>query len=315
MNVSIFWENPGLTLLGVLAAIFVVLLLPIIGAMRRSREERFDASLRSREPNIFNAHYDDRQYDSRGYDDRPDYGSYFSRYADDQSSDGFASHTSSRDGRGDPPAGVFGSGPRRRKSVRVTAPARSMIWFVTGLCVGAGGLALWWKLPPVNPLPTVMALFDRSAPSPAVAEAPAARVDSKGQERVGGALPQVMAAPAAADGGGDVSEMVDTFVTNLKAQLPMAVGPGITMAAVNANSNTVALGFTIAQSVTAEDAPKLQKELESRFRSNVCSTSPDPSNIHGLNERGVAFIINYVDLLGKNVAELTVKPNFCSNPA
>lgn len=306
MDPSIIWENPGLTLLGVLAGIFLILLLPIVSAIKRSREERRDNSLRAREPSIYG------DYGDRRYDERPSYGSYFASQDEERPSDRW----SARDDRDDEaPAGVFGSGPRRqRKPVRVSAPRRS-IWFAVGVFVGVGGLALWWNLPKVNPLTTVMAFFDRPAP-PAVIDQPApARAETKVQDRVGALPIDGSGSPAAIGDGDEVGDLIDGFVTNLKAQLPMAVGPGITMANVDFQGNVVALGFTIAQTVATEDAPKLQEELESRFKASVCATPPDPSNIHGLNERGVSFIITYVDLLGKNVAGLTVAPNFCANPA
>lgn len=313
MDASIIWENPGLTMLGVLAGIFLILLLPIASALRRSRETRRDVSPRQREPSIF----DDRGYDDRDYGDRQDYGSYFARQ--ESSPDRWGA----RDDRDDDvPAGVFGREPRqrkRRKTVSLSAPARAM-WFVVGVCVGAGGLALWWYPPSnllsFNPLPTILALFEPPDPPPVADTAPPP-ADNKVQDRLAEPGSDVASAPMAiGDGGGaEVDEMIENFVTTLQAQLPMAVGPGITMVNADSGSNTVALGFTIAQTVADEDAPKLQEELESRFKSSVCATQPDPTNIHGLNKRGVAFLINYVDLLGKNVAGLTVAPNFCSDPA
>lgn len=309
MDASIIWENPGLTLLGVLASIFLILLLPIVSALRRSREKRDDVALRAREPSVF----DDRNYDDRYYDERLDYGSYFTRDSDVPPSD----RRRSRDDRdNDVPVGRFGAGAHQRKSIRAAVPVKT-ICFIIGIGVGAGGLALWWSLPPVNTLTSVLALFDRPDPSPATAERPAAPVDTKVQDRIGASDSEASAAPfAIGDGAGEgVGEMVESFVANLKAQLPMSVGPGITMVNVDSEGSVVALGFTIAQTVAEEDAPKLQSELESRFESNVCATPPDPTNIHGLNERGVSFIITYVDLRGEKVAGLTVEPRFCSNPA
>ena len=74
----------------------------------------------------------------------------------------------------------------------------------------------------------------------------------------------------------DLGQMVASFVTDLKAQLPMEVGPGINMVNVDYKDNVVALGFTIAQTVSEVDTPKLQNELEMRFRTSVYSTPPDP---------------------------------------
>ena len=298
MDASIIWENPGIALLGVLAGIFLILLLPIVSAIRRSREEQRDDIMRAREPSVYRDQY---------RDERPSYGSYFAGYDEER----LPERWDSRDQRNDDvPSGVFGSGPRKRKSARVSVPVRS-IWFLVGVCVGAGGLAAWWNLPR-DPVAAVAALFDRPSPPP-IADSPTRPADTKDQDRFAEQGNGVAVSSAAV--GNDVGEMVNSFVTNLKAQLPMAVGPGITMVNVDSKSNVVALGFAIAQTVSEQDAPKLQKELETRFRTSVCSTPPDPSNIHGLNEHGVAFLINYVDMLGKNVAGLSVGPNYCSGPA
>jgi hypothetical protein len=314
MSTSIIWENPGLALLGVLAGIFLILLLPIVGAVRRSREERRADLLRAREPTIYgDRHYEERYHDERYHDDRyerPDHGNYFASQGDDYA----ASRRSAREARDDVPPGVFGSGPRRRKPRWISAPAGS-VWFAIGVCVGAGGLALWWSLPPINPVTALTTLLDNPAP-PTIAEQSPPTRDSKVQDRFD--APEVVAVPSAIGDGGDagdeLGEMVESFVANLRAQLPMGVGPGITMISVDSDSTSIAIGFAIAASVADEDAPKLQDELETRFRTSVCSTPPGPENIRGLNDLGVAFIINYVDVVGKNVAGLIVEPNFCSAP-
>jgi hypothetical protein len=301
MDASIFWDNPGLVLLGILAGIFLILLPPIIGAVRRSRQPRRDSSLRAREPSVYGDRYDD----GRSGND-----SYFADYDEERSSDRW----NSRSGREqDLPAGAFGAGPRKRKPMRASVPVRS-IWFAIGVCVGAGGLALWSNLSSFNPLTTVMAFFD-PGPPPVADRTALASPDIKAEGRFDALQTDVAASPAAVGDSDEVGEMVAGFVTDLKARLPMAVGPGISMVNVDSKGNVVALGFTIAKSVGAEDAPKLQDELETRFRTSVCSTPPDPTNIHGLNERGVTFLISYVDLLGTNVAGLTVDPNFCQSAA
>jgi hypothetical protein len=208
---------------------------------------------------------------------------------------------------------IFGPGSvtQMRKSARPLGAAKGL-WFVFGAAVGIVVAMIWSSVPTVGSLTTLLASFDAPSP-PAVADQPAAGDASKAQERMT-AFDQTAAAAPSADQG-DVGQLIDAFVVSLRNQLPMTVGPGITMAAVTAESNTIALGFTIAQAIAAEDEPKLQSELENRFRTSVCATEPNPTNIHGLNRRGVSFLITYTDILGRNVAGLTVGANYCSSPA
>jgi hypothetical protein len=329
MNASIIWENPGLVLLGILVGVFLILLLPILSAVRRSGEERRETSVRRLEPSVYNDRHDDN---SRYDDQRPSGRNYFAReerYADRRrlreepdddepasvspgnDEERYADRRSSRERLDDEvPATIFGGGASKRKPLRVSAPVRSF-WFAIGVCVGAGGLALLWNPPSLSQLTTVMALLDRPGPSPVADQT--APGESNLQERPEAPGTDVSASRAAVEP--EVGAMIESFVSGLRGQLPMAVGPGITMVNADFNGNVVALGFTIAQTVDAQDAPKLQSELETRFQTNVCSTPPEPTNIHGLNERGVSFLINYVDLGGKNVAGLTVGPNYCADPA
>jgi len=333
MNASIIWENPGLVLLGILVGIFLILLLPILSAVRRSREERRDTPVRRLEPSVHN----DRYNDSDRYDrQRPSGRSYFARDDEARSADRrrlreapdddepasvldgydeerYAHPRSRREAIDDDvPATIFGGGASRRKPLRVSAPVRSF-WFAIGVCVGAGGLALLSNPPSFNQLTKAMALLDAPGSPPVADPTASAPAETNPQERLDAPEPEVSASRAAVDP--EVGAMIESFVSGLRVQLPMAVGPGITMVNVDSNGDVVALGFTIAQTVAAQDAPKLQSELETRFQTNVCSMPPEPTNIHGLNERGVSFLINYVDLGGNNVAGLTVGPNYCADPA
>jgi len=324
MNASIIWENPGLVLLGILVVIFLILLLPILGAVRRSREERRDTPARRMEPSVHNDRYEDRRPSGRSYFARDDEERHADRRrlrveSDDDEPAGhdeerYAERRRSREVfDDDAPATIFGGGASRRKPLRVSAPVRSF-WFAIGVCVGAGGLALLWNPPSFNQqLTTVMALLEPPDPSPVADTTASAPAETNAQERLDAPEPEVSASRAAVDP--EVGAMIESFVSGLRGKLPMAVGPGITMVNVDSNGDVVALGFTIAQTVNAQDAPKLQSELETRFQTNVCSMAPEPTNIHGLNERGVSFLINYVDLGGNNVAGLTVGPNYCANPA
>jgi len=316
MNTSLILDNPGLVMLGILACICLVLLPVTISAARRSRRRKEGVVRRDREPSISSGRY---------YDESPDDGYAAVVYSAEEVrerrrprarvNDEASAHTS----RGQPrhPEEARRSMPPRDVSTpRKPSAGSRFAWFLVGVCVGAGGLALWWTPISLGSLTRVMAFLDRTELPAIVGNGPL-QGTSKGQDRFAATHSENAAAPAtiAGAGGNDIGEMIERFVAVVRDQLPMAVGPGTTMVNADYAGNVVALGFTIAQTVAAEDVPKLQHELETRFKANVCGTVPDPSNIHGLNERGVTFIITYIDLRGVTVADMRVAPQFCSDPA
>lgn len=242
------------------------------------------------------------------------YGSYADDPPDDRSlqpSDRWAVPEKQSEGTVRP---IFGSGgfSQMRKSARPAGPAKGL-WFVFGVTVGIAATVIWSSVTTSGSLMSLVAFLDNPNPT-AIADEPASAAGGKAPEQLGPFGQTASGAPTAVDQG-DIGQLIDAFVASLRSQLPMTVGPGITMAAVEADSNIIALGFTIAQAIAEEDEPKLQSELETRFRNSVCATEPDLTNIHGLNRRGVSFLINYTDLLGRNVAGLTVEPNYCASPA
>ena len=110
------------------------------------------------------------------------------------------------------------------------------------------------------------------------------------------------------------SDAAAVFVAGLKQNLPMPVQPGVTITAVTAEGSAALPVFNIAEPIADEDIEKLQLEMEKGFREGVCATTPFPDNIHGLSNMGITFLVNYYDLLEKNVVRFSAKPSFCSNP-
>lgn len=252
METSFIWENPGLTMLGILAGIFLILSPLIIVAVRRSRERSEDVVLRDREPSI----HDDRSDDY--YDELDDAGRFDGTYED------ISNDRRSRRKRGSDRSREYADRGQSHTTVTDSTPSRrsgvaKMVWFLIGVGVGAGGLALWMNPPQSDVLATVLALLDRPGSTPVVA------ADERPENS--SSAPEVSAGLAAnGDGTTDVSDLVEGYVSELREQLPITGGPGISMVNADFKGNVVALGFTIAQTVAEEDAPKLQHELEPTTR-------------------------------------------------
>lgn len=308
MNVLNFWGNLGLLLSSSILAVGILLLVVLLVASRRRLHEGSSrGSPLKQEPRIYGDRGDDYDDYQEGPHDR-------SRPAKRDWDDGYRCSPGYWTERDEPEdevlEGVFGSGGQKRKSFRFTLP-QGIVWFFVGLCVGAAGMGLWWNPPRISSLASLIASFESSNP-PKITNAPAAPPEPKAQTRLDPSGNIGSSSKIAAGGNPGVPALIGAFVTDLRKKLPLAVGPGVTIETVDGGQNAVAMGFKIAQAIANEDAPKVQRELEARFRNSICATNPEPNNIHGLNERGVSILITYTDLIGTHVAQLNVEPRFCS---
>lgn len=200
-----------------------------------------------------------------------------------------------------------------RRSARRNKPARGG-WFIASVCVGAAGMALFLRPAGIDKLMSQFTQFASPYIS-AITNVPLVSTPSGTSVNSDPLSDDTLNAPPLTGDISEIDAMVDAFVTDLRVQLPVTVSPGIIMAIVEGEKDLIALGFVISRLVAEKDEPKLQSDLETRFRESVCATKPSPTNLHGLNDLGVTLLINYADLSGKNVAELTVEPRFCSDNA
>jgi hypothetical protein len=297
--------NPGLALLGALLFLCIVLIFPVFAALRRKardRERERERAARRRPP--------PRSLEPR----EPHFGPappYMNNDGDDEEDDEDDRYRRSG----------FGSGaPRRGKAVPVGALAK-VAWFGLGVAAGAGLMAVndssfnigdLFRMPiGVGPEEAAesrpAAVTERKDPAPLVPKA------EEDPVRMAEEALAKSRASAPADGravADPVDMQIAEFVSGMRARLPMPVGTEIDLLEVNAKGRIVTLAFAIGLAIPEDEYPTLQRTLEGRFRAGICK-GDDALRIRALNEAGVSFSVYYTDLIGKTVAGLEMKPNYC----
>ena len=341
MNPSILWEYPGLAISGVLLVLALLVALPLAAAFRRSRRDSRQPTVGRKEPRIPSVYYDDdyrddraprgreddrvprgreddrvqhgreddraprRHDDDRGYDDEYDYDLDY----DDDGRDKYANYRKELFSQPiEPFRDRYEPEPQERR--KPAKPARSgglgkSLWFVFGICVGAGGLALWNMSSMIVPAIGTLNRDQTATPATATPSPP-----SKNEARFASDPPA--SGPSSGASDAETSGMINDFVSGLRTQLPLNVGPGIDLTSVDAAGNSVTIEFSVARAFADDEIATFQEDVKAGFRKNVCATAPNPTNIHGLSQRGVSFNIFYKDMLGKGVAELTAEAGYCS---
>lgn len=302
--------DPGRALLATLLLLCLIMVVPVIAALRRkaSEGEREIERESRRRPLPHGRSMEPRE---------PHFGPA-PRYLDDDDEE-----EEDEDDDDEPyRRGGFGAGPPRRgRAIPVRALTKAA-WFGLGLAVGVGAMALNSSMPIISEIfrmpidrgpedvpPTVTAQEDPSAKGdarlPQAAEDPV-RIAEEALANLPGDAP----AEADAEPSPAVDAQLTAFVTGMKAQLPMPIGREINLVKVDASGRMVTLAFAIQRAIAEADYPSLQRTLEDRFRTGICKGN-DQLGIRALNEAGVTFAVLYSDLIGKTVARLDVPPSYC----
>jgi hypothetical protein len=301
--------NPGLALLATLLVLCLILVLPVIAAFRRkAREEERERERMAR-----------RRPPSRSLEPRL---SPVARYLEDDDED-------DEDDEGRYGRGGFGSGPPRRGRALPAGGLAKFAWFGLGVAVGVGLMAVnnstftlsnFFHMP-IGAGPDTVVQRETPAPPPPkapdaarakeAARAPTAEEDPvKAAEEALAKLPKN--APLPEPQAAPVDRQIAEFVGGMRTRLPMPIGRDIKLIEVNARERIVTLAFAIQLAIPESDYPKLQETLDQRFRAGICKGN-DELRIRALNEAGVSFSVVYSDLIGKTVARLEMKPDYCKD--
>lgn len=184
-------------------------------------------------------------------------------------------------------------------------------WFLMGFVVGVGGfLALPYMTTESLKLANTwfVSLIDPKAQTPIDLKTPSetppvGKDDERLDENVISSLPAVAEKP--------IGKLSAAFVDAIKEKLPMRIGIETEMLTVDQVADTISLGYVILRPVPDDEIPSLQTELGEKVRQSVCKEETTPKTMRGLSQRGVTFLINYVDLNGKSVVTIDLPPNVC----
>lgn len=314
--------DPGRALLATLVLLCLVMVIPLVAALRRrARETREKDDEKEREarrrrqmPDRFASEPREPRFESAAR----------SYYADDDDED--------EDDEDDAPETAhrrigFGAGPpkRRKKDLPVRALTK-FVWFGLGILVGAGSMAVSNSIPAIGeylfmPIDVGPEETAQSAPPPQPTKDNSGRLPQEGAEDPVRVAEEALAKTSSAQTPADqtsapaaVDKELAEFVSGMQAQLPMAIGRDIQLVKVTSEGRVVTLAFAIAQAIPESDYGTLQKTLQDRFRAGICAGN-DQLRIRRLNEAGVSFTVYYTDIVGQTVAYLEMVPQYCSTVA
>jgi hypothetical protein len=210
----------------------------------------------------------------------------------------------------DPGAAYAASAPQPTLSPR---PRRSgfgfgvvMVAFLVGLVLGGAGIAVSSRsvatavsslVEFVEPMPPVI----DGRPTASLAEVPPdVGIGPKPES-----LPPVRIATPL-----EVSAELAAFAERLKASLPRAAGPELSLMRVDVTGRRLSLGSAGARDLAADAPTAFDAYIMRTVKSLFCGR--DSREIRFLSENGVVFDMEYLDPEGRTVTRLTVEPGFCA---
>jgi hypothetical protein len=203
-------------------------------------------------------------------------------------------------------------------TVQAAAPPRArrsgfgfgvvMVAFLVGLVTGGAGIAV-------------------SSRSVATAVASLVELVESGPPAAGGALQASSGVAAGASPGGvkpspddsppvkvatppEVSAKLATFAEQLRASLPRAAGPELSLTRVELDGMRLSLGYAVARVMAEDETRAFDAYIMRTVKSLFCGR--ESREIRFLSENGVVFDMEYTDPEGATVTRLTVEPGFCA---
>jgi hypothetical protein len=182
-----------------------------------------------------------------------------------------------------------------------------MVAFLVGLVAGGAGIAV-------------------SSRSVATAVASLVELVESGPPAAGGALQASSGVAAGASPGGvkppddsppfkvatppEVSAKLATFAEQLRASLPRAAGPELSLTRVELDGMRLSLGYAVARVMAEDETRAFDAYIMRTVKSLFCGR--ESREIRFLSENGVVFDMEYTDPAGATVTRLTVEPGFCA---
>jgi hypothetical protein len=181
-----------------------------------------------------------------------------------------------------------------------------MVAFLVGLVLGGAGIAVSSR----SVATAVASLVEFVEPMPPASNGRAsgnlaAGTPDSGTEPRADSLPPVrVAAPL------EVRAELAAFAERLKASLPRAAGPELSLTRVDLDGMRLSLGYAVARVMAENEAKAFDGYVMRTVKSLFCDR--DSREIRFLSENGVVFDMEYVDPDGQTVTRLTVEPGFCA---
>jgi hypothetical protein len=108
----------------------------------------------------------------------------------------------------------------------------------------------------------------------------------------------------------EVSAKLATFADRLKASLPRAAGPELSLTRVDLDGLRLSLGYAVGRVMAEDETKAFDAYIMRTVKSLFCGR--ESREIRFLSENGVVFDMEYTDPDGATITRLTVEPGFCA---
>lgn len=125
---------------------------------------------------------------------------------------------------------------------------------------------------------------------------------------VTGAVPEGY--PPVAIASSEVRARLAIFTERLKASLPRAAGPELSLTRVDLDGMRLSLGYAVGRVMAEEETVAFDAYILRTVKSLFCGR--ESREMRFLSENGVVFDMEYTDPDGGAVTRLTVEPGFCT---
>jgi len=181
-----------------------------------------------------------------------------------------------------------------------------MVAFLVGLVLGGAGIAVSSR----SVATAVASLVEFVEPMPPAPSGQASGSLAAGAPDVGIEPPPESLPPVRVATPPEVRAELAAFAERLKASLPRAAGPELSLMRVDLDGMRLSLGYAVARVMAEDEAKAFDGYIMRTVKSLFCGR--DSREIRFLSENGVVFDMEYVDPDGQTVTRLTVAPGFCA---
>ena len=108
----------------------------------------------------------------------------------------------------------------------------------------------------------------------------------------------------------EVSAKLAIFADRLKASLPRAAGPELSLTRVDLDGMRLSLGYAVGRVMAEDETRAFDAYIMRTVKSLFCGR--ESREIRFLSENGVVFDMEYTGPGGETVTRLTVEPGFCA---
>jgi hypothetical protein len=108
-----------------------------------------------------------------------------------------------------------------------------------------------------------------------------------------------------------IAERLASYVKKTIGQLPQVIDSATTMVFVETENRSVTGNFQVSKVLSDSEVSKIGQFIKTKAEAKMCEL-PTTDDVRYLNDNGISFNFNYVDVTGKPIVKFTLRHNLCA---